>query len=350
MTELQGCSRLFRESCGSLLRGLAIDRNPKQSNKAKSSVLFILTNTCDPTADYLVSILELNSLRFLRFDTDAPLSDIKVSLEKGALELSISGAQYSPWQFSNVWYRRPEPLSGLRIDDVSERRFVAEEWTEALEGFLAHIDDAKWMNPPSRNVRASNKIEQLTRARSIGLATPDTLVTQNPEKVRQFFTKHGGHIIAKSLARGRIERERDSLIYTTAVLEEHLTDLTDLESCPTLFQQQIEKASDIRITVVDNDVHAVSIVGHDNGEQRCDIRRNNMVDVSYTLITLPAGVRLAVLELVKQYELRFAAIDMAVAKSGEWFFFEVNPNGQWAWLDLEGVTNIAASFVEAFRY
>jgi len=29
-------------------------------------------------------------------------------------------------------------------------------------------------------------------------------------------------------------------------------------------------------------------------------------------------------------------------------FFEVNPNGQWAWLDLSGGMNIAASFVKTF--
>jgi hypothetical protein len=54
------------------------------------------------------------------------------------------------------------------------------------------------------------------------------------------------------------------------------------------------------------------------------------------------------LTLAADYGLRFAAIDMAVALTGEWVFFEVNPNGQWAWLDLVGASDIASSFVRAF--
>jgi glutathione synthase/RimK-type ligase-like ATP-grasp enzyme len=75
---------------------------------------------------------------------------------------------------------------------------------------------------------------------------------------------------------------------------------------------------------------------------------NNMDDVAYRPIRLPIEIREHLKNLLRQYELRFAAIDMAVTTKGEWVFFEVNPNGQWAWLDLAGVTNIAASFIDRF--
>ena len=40
---------------------------------------------------------------------------------------------------------------------------------------------------------------------------------------------------------------------------------------------------------------------------------------------------------------------MAIGTDGNWYFFEINPNGQWAWLDSDGGTNIAGSFIRAFR-
>ena len=129
----------------------------------------------------------------------------------------------------------------------------------------------------------------------------------------------------------------------------HLEDLEDMAVCPTLFQQFIQKRTDVRITVVDSDVHAVELLAGDRpGEQRCDIRRNNMSDVVYRPITLPEDVKVALQKLMKHYRLRFGAIDMAVAGTGEWYFLEINPNGQWAWLDMTAGTNIASSFVKIF--
>jgi len=128
-----------------------------------------------------------------------------------------------------------------------------------------------------------------------------------------------------------------------------LDDLAELSSCPTFFQQLVNKSSDVRITVVDGEYHAVELIAKDaDGTQRCDIRRNNMADVEYREITLPTAIHEKVSRMMSHYNLRFAAIDMVVATTGEWYFLEVNPNGQWAWLDLDGNSNIAGSFVKAF--
>jgi len=107
--------------------------------------------------------------------------------------------------------------------------------------------------------------------------------------------------------------------------------------------------SDVRLTVVDADIHAIELTAKDSdGRQRCDIRRNNMLDVTYHPINLPGVVAAAVRRLVSFYGLRFAAIDMAVGEDGRWYFFEVNPNGQWAWLDLCGEASIYKSFIASF--
>jgi glutathione synthase/RimK-type ligase-like ATP-grasp enzyme len=315
-------------------------------------MLLILTNSQDVTADYLASVLERRGVEFLRFDTDTALRDAAFDYEGGRPVVRLGADWYPPERITNVWYRRPERLRHPGVDDSPEGKFVLEEWAEALEGFLAHVEEPKWVNHPSRNVRASHKLEQLTRARSLGFVVPDTLVTQDPDRLRDFHARHGGLVIAKPMAGGHVERpegERDSLVYTNRVGAEQLADLSDLRACPTLFQRLVEKRCDVRITVVDGDLHAVELTASEpDGSQRCDIRRNNMDDVAYHPVTLPGDVRTQVDSLVASYGLRFAAIDMAVTPGGEWVFFEVNPNGQWAWLDLCGATDIAASFVAAF--
>lgn len=315
-------------------------------------MLLILTNSEDVTADYLVSILNRGGAEFFRFDTDATLNHLSFSYDGCMPLIAYKGTIYNPHDFSAVWYRRPESLKNGLLDSSPEGRFIQEEWSAALEGFLAHIDMDKWMNHPSRNVAASHKIEQLTTASGFGLVVPATLVTQDPDDLRAFYAKHGGQVIVKPLASGHIHRpegERDSLIYTNPVLPDHLSTLEDLSGCPTFFQEKVDKRCDVRITVVDADLHAVELTACDeDGNQRCDIRRNNMDDVAYRVIDLPDQINGAIRRLLAHYKLRFAAIDMAVTQDGSWIFFEVNPNGQWAWMDLGGCTNIAASFVKSF--
>jgi hypothetical protein len=315
-------------------------------------MLFILTNSQDATASYLVPVLENSKIPFLRLDTDCLLSKIAITYSNGKPGIKIDGRWYNDTDVDCIWYRRPEQLKDSRFDDSPESRYTRSEWTEFIECFFAHVPIARWMNHPSRNALASRKLEQLTTAIELGFRIPDTLATQEPDELKQFYSSHSGQVIIKPLSNGYIERkgdECDSLIYTNRLTENHLDKLDDLKVCPALFQQYILKQSDVRITVVDSDIHAVKLCAADaSGEQRCDIRRNNMSDVAYELIALPNNVEDCVRKLMRHYDLRFAAIDMAVSITGEWYFFEVNPNGQWAWLDLSAGTNIAASFVKSF--
>jgi hypothetical protein len=315
-------------------------------------MLLIVSNSKDATADYLSTALHSRSLSFLRFDTDTGLDQASFKYSDGLPKLGMNGNWYSAIEFRNVWYRRPERLTHPLIVDNAEGRLLLDEWSESLEAFFAHIPRCRWMNHPSLNAAASHKIEQLTTAVAIGFTIPSTLVTQDPVEARNFFEEQRGEIIVKPLSVGYVERsdgDCDSLIYTSRVMEHDLAQLSDLPACPTLLQQFIRKSADVRVTVVDHDVHAVELkaTGPD-GAQLCDVRRDNMAHVIYKQIKLPNDVERRVRLLTEHYQLRFAAIDMAVDTNGEWIFFEINPNGQWAWLDQVGATDIASSFIRAF--
>ncbi len=316
-------------------------------------MLLILTNSDDATASHLETKLRDRDIRWLRFDTDKSLYDASLSFRKGRPELVVGPYSLTPDKIDHVLYRRPERLKHEAIDDTPEGKFVYGEWAEALEGFLAHIHKPKWMNWPAANVAASHKIEQLSRAEQLGFLVPETLVTSDPNELRSFYEAQRGKIIAKPMAKGYVERAdegNDSLIYTNRVFEDHLLDLDELPNCPTLFQRFVEKTADVRIAVIDREVHPVALYASDSsGLQRCDIRINNMSDVQYERIELPELEKTNILRLMDYYELRFAAIDMAIGTDGRWYFFEVNPNGQWAWIEEAGATNISDSFVKSFQ-
>ena len=315
-------------------------------------MLLVLTHRGDSTADYLCNRLAKAEISYLRLDSETITEEIQLDYRSNRVEMHIKGRSYQPDSFDNLWFRRPGRLLATVGRDEAEKNNIVAEWSEALEGFIAHIPAQKWMNHPAFNVQASHKLEQLSRAEHMGLKIPKTLVTQFPHALQQFWDECQGRLIVKPLASGFLERssiDKDTQIYTNRVSREHLTN-GDLQNCPSFFQELVHKTSDVRVTIVDNDIHAVALKSVDaTGTQQVDIRRNNMNGVAYEKIVLPGEIAQILLRYVRSYQLRFAAIDMAIDRSGDWVFFENNPNGQWAWLDLVGISDIASSFIKAFR-
>lgn len=328
---------------------------PDVNNLGCSAVLLILTNSSDATADFLVERLESHGVAYCRIDSDLALEQVKVDYRVGKPALRVNEHFYEVTQFSNVWYRRPEPLKFPDIVSESpEGNFVLAEWAEAIEGLLAHIPVERWVNHPSRNAAASHKLHQLTLASELGLKIPRTLVTQDKADLRAFVQDCGGRIIVKPIFCGLVARNNsveDSLIYTTELSDADFVDLDDLSYCPTLFQELVPKASDVRITIMDGATYAVEIRLKDGrGDQICDVRRDNMTGAQYQRIQLPASVEVQLTSLMDIYGLRFGAIDMAIDSEDNWWFFEINPNGQWAWMDIAGNQDIASLFSRAFAH
>jgi hypothetical protein len=229
-------------------------------------MLVILTNSQDATADYVSARLLATHFPFVRVDTDSLLDRAGFSFKPGSPVLRVGQDYLAPSHISTVWYRRPERLVADAIPKSPEGDFVLDEWSEALEGFFAHIPAHRWINLPAYNALASRKLEQLTRAQSLGFRIPETLVTQDASILRQFFARQRGEIIAKPLGTAYIERpddSHDSLVYTNRIKAEDLDDLADLKHCPTLFQQAIQKSADVRISVIDSAIHAVELIAAD---------------------------------------------------------------------------------------
>jgi glutathione synthase/RimK-type ligase-like ATP-grasp enzyme len=319
-----------------------------------SSVVLVLTNSKDATSDYLCDKLCFAGTDICRFDTDLDCRNASYVYQDGVAYLLWNGRSLRASFVDAVIYRRPKQMvvSELIRDPVT-REHAASEWSEAMEGFLAHIDEKKWINHPSRIYMSSHKVEQLTHAQMHGLRVPETVVTNDPDVASQFVSSQASGAVVKPLASGYIERNVegvDTIIYTSRFQQADLPLLRDLGECPVLFQQCVPKVLDVRVTVIDHRSVAVGLskTARD-GKQELDIRRDNMEGVHYTVVQMPSKVEKAVQQLMTDYRLRFAAIDFVIAKNGEWFFLEVNPNGQWAWLDISANAEISDAFAEALR-
>jgi glutathione synthase/RimK-type ligase-like ATP-grasp enzyme len=313
-------------------------------------VILIITNSKDVTADFMGARLGRQSLDYIRLDTDTVARTVRMHFQQDEVFLEFVGCAVHASQVGCVWLRRPQKIT-VESDDEAEASHTSAEWGEALEGFLTQIPNERWINHPSHNAAASHKLEQLIRARRMGLSVPDTLLTQDAAVARAFLARHEGAVVVKPLSGGYIQRSlpsEDTQIYTSRVHAHHLEKDVLLSQCPALFQAEVDKISDVRVCAVDERVTAVELRRQgEGGQQLLDIRRDNMEGVSYRQLEVPVSVNDSILSLVRSYGLRFAAIDFAVDRSGRWIFLEVNPGGQWAWLDLAGTSDIAGDLAWA---
>lgn len=312
--------------------------------------VLLLTNSEDATSDYLEECLCAANIPVSRYNTDTDLSKTSFNYFEDLPHLSWGEHQLVPQNVSSIVLRRPKPLEPRITGDQFQTNHLAAEWREVWEGFLAFSPIEAWINHPGRNFLASHKIEQLSRANRLGLSVPQSLVTNEPERAHKFCELQPSGVIVKPLASGYIERDdpsEDSLIYTREFTITDYKNLGDIVSCPVLFQERIDKVTDVRVTALDGRMVAVGMKSLDSEDKQIlDIRRDNMERVEYTPVQIPESTGNSIHCMLREYGLRFAAIDFAIQTDGSWVFFEINPNGQWAWLDLEAGSKIGNLFVE----
>lgn len=310
-----------------------------------SGLLVIVSNREDLTADWLVLELERRERNFLRLCSEDYPTKIGIELTADRATLELDAGSLDSSAISAVWWRRSvAPVMAGEGDQLRER-WTAGEALVAWEGFWQSVD-AHWVNRPEANARASCKPLQLREARRCGLTVPPTLITNDIRSARIFQERHD-QVVGKPLHDGPIPgREGDHHLYTQRLARDALDRVPRLGPEPFLFQALVDKAADVRVTVVGNRIFACRIDSQATSETKIDWRRGAGVDLHHEPLELDEETSRQLLSLVRHFGLRFAAVDLALNNEGGYTFFEVNPNGQWAWIEEITGQPLAAALVD----
>lgn len=319
-------------------------------------MLLIISSKGDETVDYFIDKLKLSDSLYYRINTeDLHLkSKVTVDYQLSRIQHVFDGRLIEYDKVKSIWYRRPDPIVvDERLDiDKYEADFIKRENEKLWGGIIESIKSATWVNHPQVNIRANYKPEQLFRAKRIGLNIPKTIITDSRSTAINFLPECNGQVVVKPVSFGYIERNlpaEDTIIYTN-VLSHLSDDLLDCIECnPTLIQEFVDKTLDIRINYINKKFIAFAIHSQATEENKIDFRRNNSVGLRYSEYALPEDIESKLRLLVTSYGLEFAAIDMVLDKSGTIFFLEINPNGQWAWLEEETGVNLSEELFQSFK-
>lgn len=236
--------------------------------------------------------------------------------------------------FDVVWNRRPTspvvPESVHPADWMLAQR-DCHHFVSSLRQLVA--PGALWINPLLAQSLASLKPYQLRLADEVGLEIPETLCSNDPARIAGFLRAHPGRTVFKSFNPGVWKTEHGiAQLYTTAVTAADLPDAEVLQASPGIFQLEVAKDHELRVNVFGDHACTAKLLSQQSVEGRHDWRRARSA-LAVEVGELPEAVARGCRALMRRLGLIFASFDFIVTPEGRHVFLEVNPMGQFLFLE-----------------
>ncbi|RDG33492.1 ATP-grasp ribosomal peptide maturase [Streptomyces corynorhini] len=300
--------------------------------------VLVVTSLEDVTADLVITALNEREVPVARVDP----ADIGPGLTFGARigagatlwggRLCTASREVELGEVTAVYYRRPTPYSARFTHlPAQQRDFATAEARHGLGGILHNLRGARYVNHPAAVARADFKPAQLRHFAALGLTIPATLVTNDAEQAREFAAEHGPVIYKPFRGLPLGKDGRSGAIWAQRVDPGCFDD--SLSVMPHLFQAEIPKTGDARVTVIGRQVFASRVETPDHA---LDWRSGDWNGLIHTPMGVPAPIEVALHSYLASFDLVFGCFDFALTGDEDlpssWTAIECNPHGQGGWL------------------
>lgn len=246
----------------------------------------IVSERFDPHAERIETQLERRGHAFLRFH----LEDFSQQ-SSGTYSIEDDGLE--------ALEIRGHRIAIDDVDAVWYRRFARVECGAFVQGLWQRLSHVRWVSSPAAIRAASNKFEQRIRAKQCGFS------------------------------------------------------VSDIGTAPGVPERAVPNANELRITVFGEQVFACRILAQESDATRRDLRAHNWEDPEsfppHEATTIPDHLAESCRLLVRDYGLAYGAIDLVVTPEGEHVFLELNPNGQWAWIEERTGLPLGSALIDVLQ-
>jgi MvdD family ATP-grasp ribosomal peptide maturase len=313
----------------------------EEAQKAQTMSVLIITHSDDNECVARVSeAIARKGGHTIRFDTDRYPTDVRLTAYYGTsqderLTLTNDEGEFDLREVTAVWHRRINFGAHLPANlDKQMRHASLGETSAAAHGMLASLKAFR-LDHLHHIRHAENKQLQLQVAREVGLNTPRTLTTNDPAAVRAFAKSCEDGIVTKMLSSFAIyEAGKELVVFTNPVKPEDLADLSGLSLCPATFQELLPKSLEIRATVVGHRVMSAAVNSQVSTRATHDWRRDGLRMLpDWQPYQLPLDVEEKIRRLMDYFSLNYGAIDIILTPDEKHVFLELNPCGEFFWLE-----------------
>jgi glutathione synthase/RimK-type ligase-like ATP-grasp enzyme len=309
-------------------------------------MLLILTSDKDFAADFLIVELARRRLPYFRLNAeDIAAAEFAYRMEDGAQssEICVGPRKLTLSDVTAVWYRRAiHPLPADSALSAHEKHFISGELRHLVTA-LALNADAVWVNPIDRVLIAEHKLYQLEIARRVGLKVPRTLVSRDIPQLKEFIACNDG-TICKPIFHGLFFDGTSRFTAYTRRVRSNDLDAESIRLAPVLLQEEIKRGADIRATLIGRECFVAEIKSDPDAVDWRDPKISNR----YALATLSTDVADRCQAMLEELGLLYGAFDFIRTPDGELVFLEVNPTGEWAWLEDRLGFPMRNAFIDLF--
>lgn len=242
----------------------------------------------------------------------------------------------TPEDLDLLWWRRVgKPRVPDRVTDPEAREVVSNDSRDSVIGAFRSGFEGIWVSHPDATRNAEFKLVQLRAAVEVGLRVPTTLVSQVPEDIRAFCENVGGRMIVKPVASAIDVPLRAGVITLGDLPNDEVLRLS-----PAIYQEYVPGEDHLRACTWGSTVMCGTIQS-----QIMDWRTDRNPTIGTTEINDDTAARLAALNARLGLEMGISDLKPA-ADGGPPYWLEVNPQGQFLFLEGLGGPEVARPFAD----
>jgi glutathione synthase/RimK-type ligase-like ATP-grasp enzyme len=325
---------------------------------APTGPVLIVTMADDSHADMIVEELGRRQVPVARFHTeDFPArSSISLFPVGNGLEwdgiIATQGREIRLSEVRSAWYRRPEEMGVAESVPPGLVDYSIANARDVLHAAYALIEH-RWLASPHRLRLAELKPIQVMAAARVGLRIPQTMFSNDYRRVTAFRRDLAGRDIScavKSLTTTKVMTHDKKIWfpYTTIWSGEDSPDMADsIGLTCAIYQEYMPRSLDIRIVVLGDQTFGACVDPSSDPDSVYDVRKGDLTR-QWKPYDVPPEVAAALVTVTQALGLRFCSADFILTPDGELVFLELNPNGQWLWLDLYAGLPLVEKFADYF--
>lgn len=300
-------------------------------------MVLIVTASFDETATYLINTYPYFADDAFRLDVDR-LGEYAISVDNEGWIIDSYDKKIRKQTTSSIYYRKPT-LPDLKEYTQQYQYMIQRDIIALINGIVDDFEGAV-VSKPSILRRTENKVFQLLYADKVDLRIPRSCIGNSCGRLEAINKERRlKDFIIKPLTTGVLRFGSESEAFHTNILREAEEDIS---LTPVYIQEYIEKAYEVRLTIIGENYYPVRIDTKNKIDWRKDYENHK-----YSLIECPKDVLSSCFKMLADFDLIFGTFDFVVNPDDDWFFLEMNPNGQWLWLEESMGLDISSKIVEA---
>lgn len=313
-------------------------------------MILIISEEKEKVTDDVLFYLLKNNVKFIRLNIQDLIDSFSIKFYSGKIKIFIELENKEVIDFDNIlsiWYRR----GGLNFSNDYSKMAKEDGIGDLLTVLYHHNHKSKedvektFFSIITQthyclgnfNFNTLNKLHQAFIATKCGLKVADTIFSNNNTEVDTFFDDHSSHVITKSILERSMQFSFLGQEYsmppmsTTKVSRDALKHKKFQIS---QFQKYQSKKYEIRTFVIENQIYSMAIFSQDNEQTKFDYRNYDYDNPNkYIAYKLPEHIEIKLLNFMKELGMNTGSADFIYTEDKEYIFLEINPAGQYDWLN-----------------